>query len=391
MISNKNQHPPNHALQYALLQKAQQKLEQFIPKYQRLLEKEKKLRNENQQLREEIEHFNSKLIEREKELEHFQGHISELLSLLHQIKQEEQRSPALHARPPIRQRFLQQNTNSSESGASIQRPIISEQDILPLNIWLVSRNRFIEQIISYYTRRRERLLIIENYELVKGLIEIDLFPDIIITGAYDFGLDDPLHQSFFKFLDRLSYDPNSNFGFHELFVITLSASIPAQLDIAKAYQDYHIRHKYISKLHGLQITISELRFFLEMRRCQHDIMEAEIKKEICSMEEVTHGMRAVQKHQKTGLLVVLSNETPPDIRWAIRLFYLQGKLVKTEHTLESPVLITPDGEIKQLEESFVFTSFDSEYTLNTPHQLLFFPLYEYTILREMNDEAITLF
>ena len=290
MMPDSEQNPPNHTLQYDLVQKAQQKLEQFIPKYQRLVENEKKLRKDNQQLREEIEHFNRELIQREKELEFLQHHTSDLLALLRQIKREEQRSPALHPRPPIRQQFLQQNFESLERKASKQKPLVAAQDFLPLNIWLVSRNRFVEQIVSYYTRRRERLLIIENYELVTRLIDIGIFPDIIITGAYDFGLDDPFHQSFFDFLEHHFYDSSSDFGLHEIFIITLSASIPAQSNITKTYEDYHIKHKYISKLHGLQITISELRFFLEIRRCQPDIMEAEITRTIYSMEEVTHAM-----------------------------------------------------------------------------------------------------
>lgn len=391
MMPNSEQNSPNHTLQYALVQKAQQKLEQFIPKYQRLVKKEKKLQKENQQLREEIEHFNRELIEREKELEQFQNHFSDVFALLRQIKHEEQRSPAFHPRPPIRHRFLQQSMDSPEHEALRQKPLVLEQDILPLNIWLVSRNRFVEQIVSYYTRRRERLLIIENYQLVTRLIEVGLSPDIIITGAYDFGLDDPFHQSFFDFLEHRFYDLSSDFGLYELFVITLSASTPAKSDITKTYEDYHIQHKYISKLHGLQITVSELRFFLEIRRCQPDIMEAEITRTIYSMEEVTQAMRAVQKHQKTGLLVVFSDESPPDIRWAFQLVYLRGKLVKTDHTLESSVLITPDGEIKQLERSIIFTSFDSQYKLNPPHQLLFFPLYDHTVLREIEEERVPLF
>ena len=121
MMPNNKQNPPtNHAVQYALVQKAQQKLEKFIPKYQKLVEREKKLRKENQQLREEIEHFNRELIQREKELEFLQHHTSDLLALLRQIKREEQRSPALHPRPPIRQQFLQQKFESLKRKASKQ-------------------------------------------------------------------------------------------------------------------------------------------------------------------------------------------------------------------------------------------------------------------------------
>jgi hypothetical protein len=392
MVSNDEQYSPNNTEQHAQLQKAQQKLKEFISKYNELVESEKNLREENKQLREEIELFNRELIEREGELGQLQDYISDLLSLLKQIKQEEQRSPALHARPRIRKRYLQRDMNllESESGISEQELMVLEQEILPLNIWLVSRNRFIEQIISHYTRKRERLLIIENNKLVRQFIEVGLLPDIIITGAYDFGLDDPFQQSFFEFLEQVFRNSYDVFGLHELFVITLSASIPVQPDITNTYQDYHVQHKYISKLHGLQVTISELRFFLEMRRCQQDIMEPERQEEISSLEEVTHVMTEIQKLRKTGLLVVLSDEAPPDIRWAFQLFYLQGRLVKTEHTLETSALITPDGEIKPLEKRFIFTSFDSKYKINEPRQLFFFPLYDHAVRREMREDPFLL-
>ena len=101
------------------------------------------------------------------------------------------------------------------------------------------------------------------------------------------------------------------------------------------------------------------------------------------MGEVTRMMTNLQQQHKTGLLMVLSEEVPPNIRWAFQLFYLHGKLVKTEHTLESSALITADGKIKPLEKEFIFSAFDSQYTLNTPQQLFFFPLYENVVIQEM--------
>jgi hypothetical protein len=251
----------------------------------------------------------------------------------------------------------------------------------------VSRNRFVEQVISYYTRKRERFVFIEDSRFVKQLIEIGLWPDIIITGAYDFGLNDPFLRSFFEFLEHLPQQADALLPRPEFFVITLSASISAQPEIEPLDQMERIRHKFISKLHGLQVTVSEVRFFLEMRRCQADIMEAEISAQIHSMEEVLLVIEAVQRQQKTGQLVVLSDEAPPNIRWAFLLFYLHGKLVKTEHTLESSAFITADGDIQPLEKEFIFTAFESQYQLNDPRQLFFFPLFESAVQREINSET----
>ena len=392
MTFDDEKHIPEPASQYAAqLHKAQQNLKQFIPKYRRLVEAEKRLREENQELRSEIERFNRRLITREHELEQLQGYFSEFLALLHQIHREERRSPNLHARPHIRHHFLRHPANTSFREAGEPQYEVPQQTLLPLNIWLVSQNRFTEQIISFYTRRRERLLIIENAKLVRQLLEADFFPDIIITGAYDFGLDDPFQQSFSGFLEQIIRDMQAEAGLADCFVITLSASIPVQSETGLPYQGATHRHKYISKLHGLQVTISEVRFFLELRRCQHDIMEAERFHPISSMREAAQMMTELQNQNKTGLLVVLSDEDPPDIRWAFQLFYLRGKLVKTEHTLESSALITDDGTIEPLEKDFIFTSFDSQYTLNAPQQLFFFPLYEQTVIREIKEAPVSFF
>lgn len=107
------------------------------------------------------------------------------------------------------------------------------------------------------------------------------------------------------------------------------------------------------------------------------------------MGEVTHLMTDLQQQRKTGLLLVLSDETPPHIRWAFQLFYLHGKLVKTEHTLESSALITTEGDIQPLEKEFIFSAFDAQYTLNKPQQLFFFPLYEQVVRREMTTEPVS--
>lgn len=385
--SNEPQDAQAVSLYAAQLHKAQQNLKQFIPKYHRLVETEKRLRHENQRLQQEIEQFNQRLVQREQDVEHLQRQMTEFLAVLQQWHQEEYRSPALHARPLIRRQFQQHASSAAGEDVSAKKTVPA-QELLPLNIWLVSQNRFIEQIVGYYTRKRERLLIIKNCDLVRQLIESGFFPDMIITGAYDFGLDDPFHRSFSEFLDHILRTAPDVASVRDCFIVTLSASIP---EIPQGvYHDESGRHKYISKLHGLQVTISEFRFFLELRRCQPDVMDAEFSRRIKTMDQVTQVMTTMQHHRKTGMLIVFSEETLPDIRWAFQLFYLQGKLVKTEHTLESSALISDDGKIEVREKDFIFTAFDSQYQVNAPYSLLFFPLFEEAVLREMREEPVML-
>jgi hypothetical protein len=381
MALNNEQPMSTPASQYAAqLRKAQQNLKQFIPKYRRLVDLEKRLRQENYQLREEIEHFNQKLVTREQELDEITFQMDEFRALLQRIHQETHRSPALHARPPVRQKLLQAYHNDSSTPYQVPR-----QDILPLNIWLVSSNRFIEQVISYYARKRERLLIIEQGLFVQRLLEVGIYPDIILTGAYDFGLDDPFQQSFFAVLNELSHQAPEEIGLQACFIITLSASIPKQTRPGDRFPHQHARHKYISKLHGLRVTISEVRFFLELRRCQQDIMEAELHETIHSLDNLTPIMADVQKQRKTGVLTVLSREEPPNIRWALQCFFLRGKLAKTEHTLENSPIMTPEGHLEILQNELLLPSIDAQYTTNPPEHLFFFPLYEHTLIQELQE------
>lgn len=364
------------------LQKAQQNLKQFIPKYRRLVDVERRLRQENRQLREEIEYFNQSLVQREQDLEYLQTHVNNFQAVVQRIHQEEQRSPALHARPLIRQQFFPHHADSTSIAGEI--PV---QDILPLNIWLVSRNRFIEQIISYYARHRERLLVLERSGLVRQLLEVGFFPDIIITGAYDFGLDDPFQQSFTEMLDEFSRRDPNQLGLQECFIITLSASIPTPSARGLPSRQQHERHKYISKLHGLHVTISEVRFFLELRRCQQDIMQADKHLAMGSLKGANPVITGIKRDQKTGVLVILSHEAPAGIRWALQLFFLYGKLVKTEHTLESSVLLTEDNDVEIQQDGFAQHTLNA-HPLNPPHQLFFFPLYQQTVLRETHTHPL---
>lgn len=381
MAQNDEQHISNPASLYtAQLQKAQQNLKQFIPKYRRLVDQEKQLRLDNRQLRSEIEHFNQALVTREQELETLQSQVDGFQALLQRIHHEEQRSPALHARPLVRKHLLK----ARQGDSSLPAPV-PPQDILPLNIWLVSSNRFIEQVISYYARKRERILIIEQGMFVRELLEVGVYPDIILTGAYDFGLDDPFQQSFSSLLDELSQHAPEESALHACFIITLSASIPTHPRPGQIFPHQQARHKYISKLHGLRVTISEVRFFLELRRCQQDIMEADMYAPIHSLSEVPPFITDVKRQQRTGVLTVLSHEESSNIRWALQCFFLEGALVKTEHTLETSAIITPEGKLEILQDEFPVPSIDAQYTANPPEHLFFFPLYEHTVIQEIQE------
>ena len=385
MAHNDEQRTSNSPSQYAAqLHKAQQNLKQFIPKYRRLVDLEKRVRLENRQLRSEIEHFNQSLVKREQERDALEFQNTEFRSLLQRIHQEDRRSPALHARPNVRRRFFHPQDAAGQSPA----PGAPCQDILPLNIWLVSSNRFIEQVISYYARTRERLLIIEHGMFVRKLLEVGVYPDIILTGAYDFGLDDPFQQSFSAMLDELSQQSPEEAGLQACFIITLSASIPDQTGPDELFPFNQTRHKYISKLHGLRVTISEVRFFLELRRCQQDIMEAELHLTIDSLNDATPVMTDVQTQKKTGVLTILSDEAPPNIRWALQCFFLHGTLVKTEHTLEAAAILTPEGGLEVLQDEFPIPAIDEHYTVNPPEHLFFFSLYEHTVLQEMQERPL---
>jgi hypothetical protein len=395
--SDARQFPKTPRISAEQLRKAQQKLEQFLPKYKRLVEREKQVRAENQQLREEIEYFNRELIAREQEIELLHEETAALFEILHQMQQEYFRRPDFHARPPARQRVLLPDAASAETEPVARHPAVAEQDVLPLNIWLVSRDRFVEEIVSHYTHQRERLLIIENHHLVKRVIESGLFPDIIITGAYDFGLDDPFHQSLLQFLETCCRKAQTNFDAHQCLVLTLSSNAPPQpesLPQEPLYQ--YVRNEYISKFRGLQIASSEVRFFIELRRYQPDIMTADFQREIVTMKAAPSVMLDIQIHKQTGVLVIFSDDAPTSVRWAFFLWYLEGQLVKTTHTLES--VESPADDVEALAEhvptevvrpaglfdqAFTLDELDEQYQLNTPRMMAFFRLYPHTVQRKV--------
>lgn len=356
---------------------------QLVQKYNALVAYCNTLKKEQTELREEIEEFNQRLIEREKELCRYKQRDQSLLAVLKQIQQEEQRVPIFQARHSVHSRLSKAYHDilaHLELESERESPI---QDILALNVWLATRNQFVNKFIGHYTRKRERVLVIPEYDLLKQLLAIGMLPDIIITGAYDFGLDDPEHIAFSRFLDQLFQRMPEPLEPHEFFIITLSSSIPAQPSLITQHANHQARHEFISKFRGLQVTISEVRFFLEMRRCQKDIMAAERDLSIQSMGDVARAMMEIQQQQKTGLLVVLSHDSPTDVRWSFQLFFLRGNLVKTEHTLESSVLFFDEVEEKPVEKIFTLSSYDDKYQLNKPAHLYFFPLHRYTILREL--------
>ena len=352
-------------------------------RYRALLSRYKTMQQENNQLREEIETFNSKLIEREHALSRVKGQIEEMLSLFQQIQQEDIRLPIFQARSAVRERMGQEFAPVAQELRLERSPEQPPQELLSLNIWLCTRNRFVDKILGHYLRQRDHLLIVPNYEMVKQLIEIDMLPDVLITGAYDFGLDDPNHAAFFQFLDVTFNRKEPSSASHEFYVITLSSTTPDQSSVITQHQQQIVRHEFISKLRGLQVTISEVRYFLEMRRCRNDVMQAELMTDIRSMGDVARMILEIQQRQKTGLLDVLSDDDPAQTRWAFQLFFLRGKLLKTEHTLESSVIFPNGDDDKPLEKIFTLTSLESTYALNPAKRLFFFTLTPQAIMREM--------
>lgn len=358
-------------------------------RYTALLARKKNLEAENSQLRQDIEYFNTALNDREKDIERLQYRLTSLLTLLRQMQQEEQRLPTTHVHVSERKRLFEEYLTQADPTQTVSPGDLKEQEILALNVWLVTRDRFIEQIIGFYTRKRDRVVVIPDYELVKELMDAGLFPDIIITGSYDFGLDDPHHEAFFDFLEQVFEQNNALSEREDFLLLTLSSNVQEPLGTTRQIHAHHARSEYISKFRGLQITISEVRFFLEHQRCQSKGMEAEISAHIDSMGAVARTMLSIQKQRKTGILAVLSTDNSPEVRWAYLLFYFHGKLVKTEHTLESSVVIPREGKDEPLKKIFTLSSIDSQFPLNQPEQLFFFPLYQHVILHEMQDQTDT--
>ena len=386
MVEPENQSLPGNGARKIQRQETQKTIKQLIHKYNSLLERYTTIKEENAQLREEIEYFNKKLIEREREVEHLERQVTSLFSILEQLQSEENRLPAFQIRSVIKETCSQQHKELATYLECDQEENLPNQALLSLNVWLVTRNRFVDKIVGHYTRKRDRVLVIQDYELLKRLISIGMLPDIIITGAYDFALDDPTHTTFFKFLDQVFAHSKAPLYPREFFIITLSSTVPAQPSITTRHHNHVVRHEFISKFRGLQVTISEVRFFLEMRRCRGDFMEAESVMAIRSMSDVARIMMDIQQQKKTGMLAVLSSEEPTNVRWAFQLFFLRGKLVKTEHTLESSVLFFDEVEEKPIEKIFTLSTIDAKHQLNKPDQLFFFPLYQHTILHELHQK-----
>jgi hypothetical protein len=365
-------------------QKAHKQLEQ---EYQVLSIRYKRLQEQNTHLRDELEEFTQELNQRDRAITRLKECVADWSSLLQQIQREELRLPSLHPRVSTTRRIFQQQCQSEESLPSLAEPDMSEQDMLPLNVWLVTTDRFLKQVIGHYVREHDRVLIIEKYEFLKQLVSIGLLPDIIITGTYDLGIDDPSHTTFFRFLERMFEDIQDDLLPQEFFVLTLTSTVPEQSTMTATLNEHQIRHEFVSKLRGLQITLSEVRFFLEMRRCRPDIMKAETSMNIHSMGEVTRKVMELQQQQKTGGLIVLSEDSSAGVRWVFYLFFLEGKLVKTEHTLESSITLPPQVEDEFGEQIFTLPSFDSQHKLSGPEQLYFFPLSSFTVLREMQRDS----
>lgn len=385
-LNVRNLKPPEKVAHQKPMNKTQTTPQQFVKRYKTLLSKYSRMEEEQALLREEIETFNQKLIEREGEIDQLRQQVDDVFTFLEHMQQEEQRLPLFEARSAVRDRFLKQSLPAAEQLNLEVESVPVRQDMLALNVWLATHNRFVNKIIGDYMRQRDRVLVIKDYEFLKHLITIGILPDIIITGAYDFGIDDPGHQAFFEFLDRVLPTMRRNSLLHEFYVITLSSTVPVQQCVITDHAGHVVRHEFISKLKGLQITVSEVRFFLEMRRCQRDIMRAEMALTLDYLEEVMPVILEIQHERKTGLLVVLSNDDPTSARWAFHLFFLKGSLVKAEHTLESSVLLPASDQETLLENIFVLSSIDTGFHLNPPKHLYFFTCHQHTILRELRQK-----
>ena len=355
-------------------------------KYHILLTRFKAMQQENDQLREEIESFNSKLIEREHQLDHVKEQMEEMVSLLQQMHQEDTRLPVFQARSSVQERERQENAPVAKRLQLEENNDAAPQEILALNIWLATHNRFMDKILGQYLRQRDHVLCIPNYENVKQMLNMGMLPDIIITGAYDFGLDDPRHLAFFQFLDETLSRPKHPMPPHEFYVLTLSSSVAEDASVVTQHRHHMVRHEFISKFRGLQVTISEVRYFLEMRRCRKDMMRSELMRNISSMGDVARTIQEIQEQQKTGMLDVLSDDNAAQARWAFQLFFLQGKLLKTEHTLESSVVFPNANDDKPLEKIFTLTSLESAHKLNPPRHLFFFALTRHAVLREVRNQ-----
>jgi len=355
-------------------------------KYQTLLARYKAVQQENDHLREEIESFNSKLIEREHELDHVKEQMEEMISLLQQMHHEDTRLPVFQARSSVQDRERQENASVAKRLQLDDIPETAPQELLALNIWLATHNRFMDKILGQYLRQRDHVLCIPNYENVKQMLKMGMLPDIIITGAYDFGLDDPRHLAFFQFLDEALTRSKKPMPPHEFYVLTLSSSVSEDASVVTQHDRHTVRHEFISKFRGLQVTISEVRYFLEMRRCRKDMMQAELMTNIRTMGDVARMIMEIQEQQKTGLLDVLSDDNPAQARWAFQLFFLRGKLLKTEHSLESSVVFPNANDDKPLEKIFTLTSLESTHKLNPPRNIFFFALTRNAVLREIRNQ-----
>ncbi len=379
---------PKHASE----QGDQQSNPQLEKEYHVLSIRYKRLQEQNTQLREEIEQFTQNLNDQENTIHDLNARISDWLSLVQQIRSEETRLPSFHARSSVKDRISQQHifsADTSDEENNDQEELIPKQGISALNVWLVTNDRFVDQIVGHYVRERDRVFVIRSYEFFKQVVNIGMLPDIIITGAYDFGIDDPNHTAFFEFLDQVFANDRETPWPHEFFIVTLSSSVPDQPSATTTLHNHLVRHEFVSKLRGLQIIISEIRYFLEMRRCRPDVMESEKTLTVSSMEDVIKTAVNIQQQQRTGLLVVLSEGVPTSVRWALLLFFLNGKLVKTEYTLESSVTLPSEIEEETVKEIFTLSSLDSEYKLSEPAHVYFFPLMTHAVLREMQQKPFS--
>ncbi len=158
MAEYDSQFPPHHQGKHVQNTEQRLSIKQLVRKYNTLVAYYSRLKQDNAELRAEVEEFNQKLIEREKELRDSRSREHALLSLLEQIRCEEQRMPLFQARHAITSRFARQYADLLAHLRLEQETEQIKQDLTALNVWLATRNQFVAKFIGDYTRKRDRVL-----------------------------------------------------------------------------------------------------------------------------------------------------------------------------------------------------------------------------------------
>ena len=86
--------------------------------------------------------------------------------------------------------------------------------------------------------------------------------------------------------------------------------------------------------------------------------------------------------------MVLSDEQPFKTRWAFQVFFLYGKMMKTEHTLGTAVIFSAEMDEEPFEKVATLFSFEAASDRNSPKYLYFFSLHQYAVLHELKQQPV---